>query len=358
MAMEKVKFLKDIEVPNIAVTGDLNVSGSVVTENVENVLTKGAVTVINADNNELKTTLMGTVIRTGTGEDYAMVYDPSDEAVRLGVGVYDSENNTFNFNEGEGNPIAVRNITNNGSLVMWDAEKYCLVDAPISVNENNEMLVNMGLDGKSSVVEVRPETIRIGVCPNFDIGSTWMDMNYSNMAVYSNFGNIGEMANPDYMTSFTIGTDVTASACEGVNITSHHNDINIEACGGEIEHSNINLSTPNGGIAINGGIPSGKHSISSGIGTKATAQAQTVIGKYNKENDEALFIIGNGTGESSSDRSNAFEVLKNGSVSINGVNITNEQLTALLSLGSITVTDIDEICGAPIVSATSSEVTF
>ena len=53
---------------------------------------------------------------------------------------------------------------------------------------------------------------------------------------------------------------------------------------------------------------SGLASHAGGIGTKATGQGQTVVGKYNAINDNALFIIGNGTTDKN--RSNAFEVMQ------------------------------------------------
>lgn len=59
---------------------------------------------------------------------------------------------------------------------------------------------------------------------------------------------------------------------------------------------------------------SGVASHAGGIGTKATAEAQTAIGKYNAVNNNALAVVGNGT--SDNDRSNAFEVLKDGRVTI------------------------------------------
>lgn len=60
----------------------------------------------------------------------------------------------------------------------------------------------------------------------------------------------------------------------------------------------------------------GKQSHSGGSFTKAAGEAQTAIGMYNVEeadNTNALFIIGNGTGEDTS-RSNAFRVTKSGAV--------------------------------------------
>ena len=52
-------------------------------------------------------------------------------------------------------------------------------------------------------------------------------------------------------------------------------------------------------------VANGKASHAGGIGTIAKEDGQTVIGRYNKDNENALFIIGNGTEGS---RENAFEV--------------------------------------------------
>ena len=50
------------------------------------------------------------------------------------------------------------------------------------------------------------------------------------------------------------------------------------------------------------------HSHAGGLYTIASGYTQTAIGKYNEENDNALFIVGNGTGTSDAERSNAFTV--------------------------------------------------
>lgn len=62
-------------------------------------------------------------------------------------------------------------------------------------------------------------------------------------------------------------------------------------------------------------VPSVKYTHAGGLGTKATAEAQTVFGKYNKENSSALLIIGNGTADNA--RHNALEVLTDGSIRVN-----------------------------------------
>ena len=58
----------------------------------------------------------------------------------------------------------------------------------------------------------------------------------------------------------------------------------------------------------------GEYSHAGGLRTKATAQAQTAIGKFNTENTNALLIVGNGT--SDTNRKNAFMVNKDGSAEV------------------------------------------
>jgi hypothetical protein len=52
----------------------------------------------------------------------------------------------------------------------------------------------------------------------------------------------------------------------------------------------------------------GDYSHVSGLGTIAKGEAQTVVGKYNKEDEDALFIVGGG--ENADNRRNAFVVHK------------------------------------------------
>lgn len=70
---------------------------------------------------------------------------------------------------------------------------------------------------------------------------------------------------------------------------------------------------------------SGKYSTSMGWYTTASADAQTSIGKFNKENNEALFIVGNGTNDE--ERSNALEVLQEGTTVVHGSVVTHGENT-------------------------------
>ena len=73
----------------------------------------------------------------------------------------------------------------------------------------------------------------------------------------------------------------------------------------------------------NSTVASGQVSHAAGTGTKATSNNQFVIGKYNDEDDNAIFIIGIGTDENH--RINGFLVNKNGVAYSNGLQLaTNE----------------------------------
>lgn len=92
------------------------------------------------------------------------------------------------------------------------------------------------------------------------------------------------------------------------------------------------------------GVAEGKYAHSEGYNTKAqgnfshaggenciaSASAQTAIGRNNKVNDNALFVVGNGT--TNVLRSNAFEVLSDGSITVGGVTLTPTKLQRLLDL--------------------------
>jgi hypothetical protein len=92
MADTKLKLNADLEADNVVIKGNLNVKGTTTSEHVENVVTKGALTIINAEGNELSATDMGTVIRTGNGSQaYAILYTPGDELIKIGEVQYDAE---------------------------------------------------------------------------------------------------------------------------------------------------------------------------------------------------------------------------------------------------------------------------
>jgi hypothetical protein len=110
-----------------------------------------------------------------------------------------------------------------------------------------------------------------------------------------------------------------------------------------------NGSTASGVNSIAGGYntqASGAVSTAIGTNTQATQQAQLATGKYNKTNNDALVMVGNGTGASA--RSNALEVLLNGDVVAgneiidgqgNTLSVLAEALTKTASGNPVVITD-------------------
>ena len=91
---------------------------------------------------------------------------------------------------------------------------------------------------------------------------------------------------------------------------------------------------------------SGAVSMAIGTNTQATQQAQVATGKYNRVNNDALVMVGNGTGASA--RSNALEVLLNGDVVAgneiidgqgNTLSVLAEALTKTASGNPVVITD-------------------
>ena len=63
-------------------------------------------------------------------------------------------------------------------------------------------------------------------------------------------------------------------------------------------------------------VAGGAYSHAGGLGTIASGSSQTSIGKYNREDVNALLIVGNGSGPSATERSNAFTVNRNGTATV------------------------------------------
>lgn len=77
-------------------------------------------------------------------------------------------------------------------------------------------------------------------------------------------------------------------------------------------------------------VASGDYSFATGANTIAGGENQTVVGQFNVEDADALFIMGNGTNEAN--RRNAFAVYKDGSIKIGNTTVTESQLKNLLEL--------------------------
>ena len=108
---------------NVAIQGNLTVSGSTTTESETHLAVKENVIVTNADKANLQTLLSGLAINKNSTATYGIMYDPADDTVKFGEGTLDA-NRKFVFKAGEGHPLAIRADSSqftDAVLVKWNA---------------------------------------------------------------------------------------------------------------------------------------------------------------------------------------------------------------------------------------------
>lgn len=120
---------------NVAIQGDLTVSGTTKTEHVEQIAVDKPVIIANGKKVDLQTVLAGLAINKNANATYGIMYDPADDTVKFGAGTVDDEDH-FTFNQGEGLPLAVRADSatfTNAHLIKWNAEKNMFEDAGFAI---------------------------------------------------------------------------------------------------------------------------------------------------------------------------------------------------------------------------------
>lgn len=108
---------------DVAIQGNLTVSGSTTTESETQLAVKENVIVTNADKANLQTLLSGLAINKNSTATYGIMYDPADDTVKFGEGTLDA-NRKFVFKAGEGHPLAIRADSSqftDAVLVKWNA---------------------------------------------------------------------------------------------------------------------------------------------------------------------------------------------------------------------------------------------
>ena len=135
------------------------------------------------------------------------------------------------------------------------------------------------------------------------------------------------------MISHAEGYNTTASGenshAEGRNTTALNDYSHAEGydttASGRFSHAEGDNTTASGNSSHAEGYnttASGNYSHAGGYSTVADKEYQTVVGKYNtKNNTNSLFVVGNGTDDSS--RHDAFVIKKDGTMFLNGSNIFN-----------------------------------
>lgn len=121
---------------NVVITGDLTVNGTQHINNTENLNVENAMIYSNATGATLATN-GGIGIKKNATDVYGIVYDPTSDSVKLGIGKSDA-NGRFTFNANEGQPVAIRDDSSkftNNNLVKWDGTNHKLVDAGKNVDD-------------------------------------------------------------------------------------------------------------------------------------------------------------------------------------------------------------------------------
>lgn len=139
---------------DVAIQGNLTVSGTTTTEKEKQLLVEDNVIVTNANKIDLKALLSGLAINKNENAVYGIMYDPTDDTVKFGEGTLD-ENNKFTFKTGEGLPIAIREDSTkftNAHLVKWDAAKNSFVDAGIDISSLSKKIKSLDLSYGAQVV--------------------------------------------------------------------------------------------------------------------------------------------------------------------------------------------------------------
>ena len=121
---------------NVVITGDLTVNGTQHINNTENLNVENAMIYSNATGATLATN-GGIGIKKNATDVYGIVYDPTSDSVKLGIGKSDA-NGRFTFNANEGNPVAVRDDSSkftNNNLVKWDSTNHKFVDSGKKIDD-------------------------------------------------------------------------------------------------------------------------------------------------------------------------------------------------------------------------------
>ena len=138
---------------DLVVQGNLTVKGTTFTNDTETLTVKDNLIITNSTGKTLVGP-SGLAINVGGDTAYAIVYDPSQEAVRLGKGTVtaNEDNNNekeFTFNGNEGKPIVVRDDTlddvNDNYLTQWDNAQKAIVAA-----KSGALCGDLSIDGTAT----------------------------------------------------------------------------------------------------------------------------------------------------------------------------------------------------------------
>ena len=141
----------------LSISGDLLVGGDTFAKQIESLEVADAVIIANSDGVPLSE-LSGYVIRVNGDSAYAIVYDPTDDCVKIGLGVYDSNTKVFTFSEGEAQVLATRGAIADGHVPVWNDAKKTFEDSGKSADK----IVERGSDIPNGEIPVLKDGKLIG----------------------------------------------------------------------------------------------------------------------------------------------------------------------------------------------------
>lgn len=169
---------------NVFIQGNLTIEGKTIEQETESLRVKDNMIVVNADGAILQK-LAGLGIKTNTTKVYGIVYDPTSDSVKLGLGNINTSTKDFSFDSEEGEPIAIRDDNSKISdkhVLIWDATKHKLIDSGKKVDDFLD--ANNVTTGFSPNATVRTNNtgylvIRKPVDSNNPVNKLYMDQNTS-----------------------------------------------------------------------------------------------------------------------------------------------------------------------------------
>lgn len=137
---------------DVTITGNLTVQGTTYTTDAEILKVKDNLIILNIDDDDSGSTLKSGMVMCGenaVGSDvyYGLIFNPSDETVRLGQGSLNDSGSpnyykfTFNTNEdgeSQGIPFALRDEDENigaDKILQWNKTRKCIVSSGYTLNE-------------------------------------------------------------------------------------------------------------------------------------------------------------------------------------------------------------------------------
>lgn len=155
---------------NVVITGDLTVNGTQHINNTENLNVENAMIYSNANGATLATN-GGIGIKKNATDVYGIVYDPTSDSVKLGLGKSDA-NGVFTFNENEGQPVAIRDDSskfNANHFIKWNEEQKKLVDSGYLAEDFVDVATQQSIGGiKTFTDEVHFSTTHFSKDLNVD----------------------------------------------------------------------------------------------------------------------------------------------------------------------------------------------